>query len=134
MTAATDDSFGPIPASGDFVITHLCDAPRDLVWAAHTQPEQLAQWWGPQGLKTSILQLDPRPGGLFRYCMEAPDGTRMWGKWVFRVVTPPSRMLVVVSFTDEAGESIRHPMAPNWPLGMLSNTTRRSKAAAPCCP
>jgi uncharacterized protein YndB with AHSA1/START domain len=123
MSSAAPDPFGPIPASGDFVITHMFDAPRDLVWAAYTQPAHLAQWWGPQGFKVLATDVDMRPGGLFRYGLEAPNGAAMWGRWVYRSITAPVRMVVVVSFTDPAGEPVRHPMNPNWPLGMLSSMT-----------
>jgi uncharacterized protein YndB with AHSA1/START domain len=122
MTATTDP-FGPVPASGDFVITHMIDAPRDLVWAAYTRPEHLSQWWGPQGLKMLATDVDLWPGGLFRYGMEAPNGATMWGRWIYRSIAAPKRMVVVVSFTNESGEPIRHPMEPNWPLGMLSSMT-----------
>ena len=123
MSKAESDSFGPVPTSGDFVITHIFDAPRDLVWEAYTLPEHLSQWWGPQGFKMLATEMDLRPGGLFRYGMEAPNGAVMWGKWLFRSITAPKRMVLVVSFTDPAGEAIRHPMEPNWPLGMLSGMT-----------
>jgi uncharacterized protein YndB with AHSA1/START domain len=44
----------------------------------------------------------------------------MWGKFVYREITPPSRMVLVSSFSDETGGVTRHPMAPTWPLEMLS--------------
>jgi uncharacterized protein YndB with AHSA1/START domain len=52
--------------------------------------------------------------------MRAPDGTPMWGKFVYREIVPPQLMLLVNSFSDEAGGITRHPMAPTWPLEMLS--------------
>jgi uncharacterized protein YndB with AHSA1/START domain len=49
-------------------------APRDLVFAAWTNPEILAQWWGPKGFTNPICEFDPRAGGAIRIHMRAPDG------------------------------------------------------------
>jgi len=123
MSATISDPFGAVPGSDDFVITHMFDAPRDMVWAAHTQSEHLSHWWGPEGLTVRVADVDLRPGGLFRYGLQVPDGEAMWGRWLFRSIIAPSRIVVVVSFTDEAGQPTKHPMEPNWPLGMLCSMT-----------
>jgi uncharacterized protein YndB with AHSA1/START domain len=44
----------------------------------------------------------------------------MWGKWIFREIVRPERLIFVVSFSDEAGGETRHPWAPDWPLKTLS--------------
>src|SRR3954447_8984363 len=64
--------------------------------------------------------LDLRPGGVFHYGMRSPDGRAMWGRWVFRDVVAPERLVFVASFSDEAGGVTRHPFAPDWPLEVLS--------------
>jgi len=111
-----------VPAH-EFVITRVFDAPRELVWKALTEPERLNRWWGPAGFSTRVHSLDLRPGGLFRYSQQIPDGKEMWGKWVYREIVPPERLVSLVSFTDEAGNPIRHPLIPDWPLEMLSTAT-----------
>ena len=55
--------------------------------------------------------------------METPDGNRMCGKWVFREIKPPEKLVLVNSFSDEEGKITCHPMAPTWPREMLSTTT-----------
>jgi uncharacterized protein YndB with AHSA1/START domain len=55
--------------------------------------------------------------------MKAPDGSPMWGKFVFREIAPPERLVLISSFSDEAGGTTRHPMAPTWPLQLLSTFT-----------
>jgi len=104
----------------EFVITRVFDAPRDLVWKAFTEPQRLKKWWGPKGVRIVESKMDLRPGGSYHYAMRTPDGNTMWGKFVYREITPPSHMVFVSSFSDEAGGVTRHPMAPNWPLEMLS--------------
>jgi uncharacterized protein YndB with AHSA1/START domain len=44
----------------------------------------------------------------------------MWGKWVFREIVRPERLVFVASFSDEAGGVTRHPWAPDWPQKTLS--------------
>ncbi|HEY6831269.1 MAG TPA: SRPBCC domain-containing protein [Pseudolabrys sp.] len=117
MTAAADSQ------SKDFVISRILHAPRDLVWKVFTDPERMRQWWGPKGFKVIASKMDLRPGGTYHYGLEAPDGKPMWGKFVYREITPPERMVFINSFSDEAGGVTRHPMAPNWPLEMLSTFT-----------
>jgi len=110
-------------AAEEFVITREFDAPRDLVFAAWTEPERLAQWWGPKGFTVKVANVDLRPGGMFHYGMVAPDGSEMWGKFIYREITPPERMVFIVSFSDENGGTTRHPMAPTWPREMLNTVT-----------
>jgi len=115
-------------AAEEIVITREFDAPRDLVFAAWTEEERMAQWWGPKGFTMTFAKLDLRPGGMFHYGMRGPDGSEMWGKMVYREITPPERLVVVVSFSDENGGTTRHPMAPTWPLEMLNTITFAERA------
>ena len=50
------------------------NAPIQLVWEAWTQPEHIAQWWGPKGMKTKVIAHDFRVGGKWEYTMLMPDG------------------------------------------------------------
>jgi uncharacterized protein YndB with AHSA1/START domain len=109
--------------SDEFVITRTFDAPRDLVFRAWTEREHLMRWWGPKGFTMRAGKIDLRPGGVFHYGMRAPDGSDMWGKWIFRDVVKPERLVFIVSFSDEQGGQTRHPMAPDWPLETLSTVT-----------
>jgi len=51
------------------------DAPVQAVWDAWTDPDQIAQWWGPRGFTTTTHSKDLRPGGSWIYTMHGPDGT-----------------------------------------------------------
>lgn len=64
--------------SRDFVAERVFDAPRERLWAAWTQQDQLAQWFGPAGVRVMSSKLDLRPGGIFHSCLLAPDGKEMW--------------------------------------------------------
>jgi uncharacterized protein YndB with AHSA1/START domain len=104
----------------EFVISRVFDAPRELVWACFTDPEHMKQWWGPKGAKGTVSKMDLRPGGTYHYRLEYPDGASMWGKMVYREISPRDRIVFLNSFSDEAGGITHHPMAPTWPLEMLS--------------
>jgi len=118
MTAAAAK---PAPAAKqEFVISRLLKAPRELVFACFTEPAYMKQWWGPKGFKVIAASMDLRPGGFYHYGMQAPDGSAMWGKFTYREIDKPSRIVLVNTFSDEAGGITRHPMAPTWPLQMLS--------------
>ena len=107
---------------GDFVISRVFDAPRDLVWKAFTEPERMKEWWGPKGFTVIASKMDFRPGGTYHYGMKAPDGSAMWGKFVYREIVPPERMVFINSFSDEAGGITRHPMHLAWPLVAVNRT------------
>jgi uncharacterized protein YndB with AHSA1/START domain len=106
--------------AGEFVMSRVFDAPRDLVWKCFTEPERMKQWWGPKGFKVLAAKMDLRPGGTYLYGMQAPNGQTMWGKFVYREIVPQERMVFINSFSDEMGGITRHPGNENWPLEMLS--------------
>jgi len=103
-----------------FVITRTLNAPRKLVWQAFTEPERLKQWFGPKGFTPNVSKMELRPGGTYHYRLAGPDGSTMWGKWVFREIVPQQRLVLINSFSDENAGVTRHPMAPTWPREMLS--------------
>jgi uncharacterized protein YndB with AHSA1/START domain len=60
--------------SNDLVLERTLNAPRDLVWRAWTDPKLLKQWFAPKPYEISELEMDLRPGGIFRIRMVGPDG------------------------------------------------------------
>lgn len=106
-----------------FIISRVFDAPRELVFKAWTERERLMQWFGPKGFTMPAAKMDFRPGGSFHYCMRSPDGKEMWGKFVYREIVAPERIVLVSSFSDKDGNLTRHPFVPTWPLETLSTTT-----------
>jgi uncharacterized protein YndB with AHSA1/START domain len=106
-----------------FVISRVFDAPRDLVWRCFTDPEHMRQWWGPKGFKVLASKMDLRVGGTYHYGMSAPDGSPMWGKFVYSEIVPPERLDFISSFSDEKGGTTRHPGHMSWPLETHSTFT-----------
>jgi uncharacterized protein YndB with AHSA1/START domain len=55
--------------------------------------------------------------------MTAPDGKDVWGRFTYREIKAPERLVFIVSFSDPKGGVTRHPWSPNWPLETLSTVT-----------
>jgi uncharacterized protein YndB with AHSA1/START domain len=115
--------------SADFVIARVFDAPRDLVWKCFTEPERMREWWGPKGSTIISSTMDFRVGGTYLAAMRDPGGNVMWGKFVYREITPPQRLVWTHSFADEAGGITRHPFSPTWPLELLTTVTFEEQPA-----
>jgi len=106
-----------------FAIERTFNAPRAVVWKALTEPERLKHWWGPKGFEWVKGTVDLRPGGAFHYAMRAPNGPEMWGKFVYRDIIEPERLVFVNSFSDAQGGITRHPMSATWPREVLNFLT-----------
>jgi uncharacterized protein YndB with AHSA1/START domain len=108
------------------VIRRVFNAPRDLVYATMTDPVHLQKWWGPKECTITVGRGEARPGGVFHYCMHprgCPPGSEMWGRFDFVELQSPGRIAFVNGFADEAGNRIRLPMLPVWPLEVLNTIT-----------
>ena len=103
-----------------FYISRHFAVPRDKMWAAWTQPDQLQQWFGPKGWNNGLLAFDLRPGGEWRGQMQTPDGSVMYSKFVFREIEEPSHLTWIHGFADEQGNRARAPFAPEFPLELLT--------------
>ena len=106
-----------------FTFTRVLEAPRHLVWQAHTRLDHLKRWWGPKGFTVAEATLDLRPGGLFHYGLKGPDGSMLWGRFIYREVSPEGKLVHVLAFSDPQGAIARHEMVPVWPAETLIETT-----------
>jgi uncharacterized protein YndB with AHSA1/START domain len=79
-------------AEREVTITRLFDAPRALVFAAWTDAEHLARWWGPKDFTNPVCTIDARVGGALRIHMRAPDGNIYPMKGEIRELVPPERL------------------------------------------
>jgi uncharacterized protein YndB with AHSA1/START domain len=72
--------------------TRVFDAPRELVFAAFTDPKHLAQWWGPDGFTTTTSRFEFRKGGVWRFVMHGPDGRDYQNLITFDEIVAPERI------------------------------------------
>lgn len=102
----------------NITITREFDAPRDLVWTAWTEPEHIAQWFGPEGFSTRVDEYELKTGGRFKYVMVGPDGKEYPGVSVFKEVSPKDRIVA----TDDFGDGYKEKN-PDVPSGMIVTET-----------
>jgi len=62
------------PGLQELFITREFDAPRELVFKAHTDPNLFVQWLGPRGYTTRLETFEPVSGGKYRYFSVNQDG------------------------------------------------------------
>jgi uncharacterized protein YndB with AHSA1/START domain len=77
----------------ELFISRLLNAPVELVWEAITQPEHIANWWGPDGFTNTMYHLDLVPGGEWHFMMHGPDGTDYENKSTFVEVVPLKKLV-----------------------------------------
>jgi uncharacterized protein YndB with AHSA1/START domain len=87
-------------------ITRIFNAPRDVVFRAWIDPEQLVQWWAPEGFSVAFLETDVRPGGAWRKCMRSPDGIDYWRHGVYREIVEPERLVFTYISDDPVSDPV----------------------------
>jgi uncharacterized protein YndB with AHSA1/START domain len=103
-----------------FVIERSFPVSQTRLFKACTDVTEMMQWFAPAGMKTVKAEQDFRPGGIFHYGFSSGKGSDMWGKVTYKEITPSSRLVYLQSFSDPQGGLTHHPMAPQWPLEMVT--------------
>jgi uncharacterized protein YndB with AHSA1/START domain len=80
------------PSDREIVVTRVFDAPRDLVFEAHTSCEHLSKWWGPKRYEIADCDLDFRPGGAWRVVHRAGDEEHVFSG-EYREIVRPERIV-----------------------------------------
>ncbi|TMG01952.1 MAG: polyketide cyclase [Chloroflexi bacterium] len=81
------------PSDTEIVMTREFDAPRELVFEAHSKCEHLEKWWGPRKYSLEVCEMDFRPGGKYRFLHRGPDGLEEHGfRGEYREIVPPEKI------------------------------------------
>jgi uncharacterized protein YndB with AHSA1/START domain len=91
------------PGIPQIIITREFDAPRDLVFRAHTDPDLLVQWLGPRDLAMTIDRYEARDGGTWRYVHTDADGSTYGFHGVFHGDPSPDAIVQTFEFEGAAG-------------------------------
>lgn len=120
------------PGSHAIEIVREFDAPRDLVFAAWTDPELVPQWWGPEGITTIVDRMEPRKGGAWRYVHRGPDGAEYAFNGVYHEVVAPERLTYTFEFEPMPGhvllETVRFEELPGGRTRMIDSSVFQSVA------
>jgi len=84
-------------------LNRVIAAPREAVFRAWTDPDELRRWWGPPGFSCPSAEIDLRVGGRYRIAMQPPEGDVFYLSGTFKVIEPPSRL--VYSWAWEGADS-----------------------------
>jgi uncharacterized protein YndB with AHSA1/START domain len=109
-----------LPADEQILITREFDAPRHLVYKAWTTPELVRRWWSGQRGEMTVVEIDLRVGGTWRYVMIAEGQFEVAFHGEYREIVPNERIvmtdvyeampdgeaLVTVTFTEVDGRTI----------------------------
>ena len=88
------------PSPTDLVMSRTFDAPKALVWAAHTEAEHLRHWWG-RGNPLDVT-IDFRVGGAWRF-VESADGTEHPFRGEYRAISAPDTFTWTFEYEPMAG-------------------------------
>jgi uncharacterized protein YndB with AHSA1/START domain len=91
------------PGVAAVVMTRVFDAPRERVFAAHTDPAKISRWWGPRRLTTVVDTLEARTGGSWRFVQTDADGTEFSFRGVYHDVVPPERVINTFEYESRPG-------------------------------
>jgi uncharacterized protein YndB with AHSA1/START domain len=84
-------------------MTRVFDAPRELVFEAHSTCEHMERWWGPRRYTVTDCKMDFRPGGAWRMVHRGDDGQEFGFRGEFREIVPPERIVWTFEFEGMPG-------------------------------
>jgi uncharacterized protein YndB with AHSA1/START domain len=82
-------------------IKRFINAPRARVYKAWTDPEQLKQWWGPEGVRTRSFAADARIGGKYRWDLVNQDGEEMTACGEYRELIAGKKIVFTWKWDDD---------------------------------
>jgi len=91
--------------SKDLSFKRLLKAPRQLVFEVFTKPEHLVHWWAPKPFTMPRCEIDLRPGGKWSYLFQSLEGVKHDCQAIYRVVEPPTKLVMESSVPDGQGKS-----------------------------
>ena len=91
------------PSDREIVTTRVFDAPRELVFEAHTSCEHVSRWWGPRKYEVVDCEIEFRPGGTWRIVPRGPDGNEIVFFGEYLEIVPPEKIVWTFGFGDNPG-------------------------------
>lgn len=120
------------PGKQELFVIREFDAPRELVFKAHTDPELYARWLGPHGLITTFETFEPVSGGRWRFIQRDQDGNEFSFRGVTHEVLAPERIIGTFEFEGlpESGhvllETTRFEVLPGGRTRIIAHSVFQS--------
>ena len=92
------------PSETELLREREFDAPRELVFNAHLDPEAIPHWWGWRESSTEVVQMDVRVGGRYRFISRTKDGQQFTFFGEYRQITPHEKFINTFAFEGMPGE------------------------------
>jgi uncharacterized protein YndB with AHSA1/START domain len=92
------------PSDTEIQMTRVFDAPRELVFEAHSSAEHMKNWWGPRKYEVVSAEVDFRPGGKWRIVHRGPEGDEHGFRGEFREIVPPERIVWTFEYEGAPGQ------------------------------
>jgi len=106
-TSSTGATTFTTPSDREIAATRVFDAPRRLVYEAHTNPKHLPNWMlGPEGWTMPVCEIDLRPGGTWHFVWRKADGSEMAMRGTYKEVVPPEKLVTTESWGADWPETI----------------------------
>ena len=106
-TAKVGETTFTTPSDREVAATRVFDAPRKLVWEAHTNPEHVSQWMQVEGFTMPVCEIDLRPGGKWRCVWRKSDGSEMELHGVYKEIQPPEKLVYTENWGGDWPETIQ---------------------------
>ncbi|MCF3108160.1 SRPBCC domain-containing protein [Niabella sp. CC-SYL272] len=103
-------------------ITHVFNADPQTVFRAWTDPNQLAQWYAPDGCTITFKKADIRKGGHYHSCIHHPVHGDCWCKGTYLEMEAPRKLVFTAEVTDAQGNDI-DPVTAGMPADWPAKTT-----------
>lgn len=98
------------PGKQEVVVTHIFDAPRDLVFKIMMDPTLVAQWWGPRDLTTIVEKMEVKKGGIWRFIQRDASGSEFAFNGVYHEILAPERVIDTFEFEPMPGHVLLESM------------------------
>ncbi|MGH2685192.1 MAG: SRPBCC family protein [Actinomycetota bacterium] len=92
------------PSDTEIRMTRVFDAPRELVFEAHSSADHMRNWWGPRKYEVVSAEVDFRPGGTWRIVHRGPEGDEHGFHGEFREIVPPERITWTFEYEGAPGQ------------------------------
>lgn len=101
--SGSNDLVVTTPSDTEIRMSRVFDAPRDLVFEAHTSCEHMSKWWGPRRYEVSSCDIDFRPGGRWRIVLRGTEGDEHAFYGEYREIVRPERIVWTFGFDGIPG-------------------------------